>query len=219
MNSVTYFMISNVLSQDPSLGRLDKSAFSQQTLLEIFLSSITNTEGIIEDSTEPISTWRNLTFNESGELTRISWEGMNLEGSIELKWLPSTLKFLTLKSNHLSGSLDLTDLPDDTQSLFLLRNAFTGSIDLTRLPDSMLLLDVSGNHLSGCIDVTKLPASLKVLMLHSNDFSGWTDFRAIPETLKILSLCRTNLEGDLVQKVSTQKFSSTNSKVNIIIEE
>ncbi|KNH06871.1 hypothetical protein XU18_2344 [Perkinsela sp. CCAP 1560/4] len=139
---------------DSSLGRVDHGSFSHQTLMEMVIEGITNTERICGEGDEPIDIheWGGVTV-EGGEVVEIEWIKYYLKGSVHLGWLPSSVTKCVLVMNHLTGTLDLASLPTSMETLDLDYNAFTGSICLETLPAGMEHLDVSNNQLSA--DPTK----------------------------------------------------------------
>uniref|UniRef100_A0A7S4PIR2 Uncharacterized protein n=1 Tax=Paramoeba aestuarina TaxID=180227 RepID=A0A7S4PIR2_9EUKA len=108
------------ISADPSLGKVDKTSLSDQTLMELFIEGVTNTGEIWEsgDDSADISEWKGLTFDSNGTIKTIEWEHfgnyfeLNLTGSLQLQWLPSTLVRVAVSGHQLSGSIDLEHLPE-----------------------------------------------------------------------------------------------------------
>eukprot|EP00009_Paramoeba_aestuarina_P007703 CAMPEP_0201507794 /NCGR_PEP_ID=MMETSP0161_2-20130828/1357_1 /ASSEMBLY_ACC=CAM_ASM_000251 /TAXON_ID=180227 /ORGANISM="Neoparamoeba aestuarina, Strain SoJaBio B1-5/56/2" /LENGTH=75 /DNA_ID=CAMNT_0047902265 /DNA_START=303 /DNA_END=530 /DNA_ORIENTATION=- len=65
-----------VHSIDPSLGKVGQAAFSQQTLMELFLDGITeNRSDICGDDNEPkgMRDWRGIGVNTDDEVVEINW--------------------------------------------------------------------------------------------------------------------------------------------------
>mmetsp|Transcript_20865 Transcript_20865/g.32546 ORF Transcript_20865/g.32546 Transcript_20865/m.32546 type:complete len:229 (-) Transcript_20865:60-746(-) len=209
---------------DLAVGRIDKSDLSQQTLMEILVSGITNREYICDSGKDEdykdISKWNYTVFADlGGNVTAIYWDSLSvgrikLAGTLNLNALPPTVKNFDAFDNVLQGSLDLTNLPGSLRSLFLTNNAFTGTICVTRLPGQLEALSVSDNQLSGTVDLTKLPKGLTQLSLNRNLFEGETDFRQLPESLVRLHVGETSLSGEIFITCE-KKFDVKKSKVKL----
>ncbi|KNH00533.1 leucine-rich repeat protein [Perkinsela sp. CCAP 1560/4] len=135
---------------DPSLGRVDHDSFSHQTLMEMVIDGITNKEKVCGDFAEPkdIEEWEGVEI-EDGKVAKIDWDHFDMERSLHLEWLPSSVRKCTMFQSRLTGTLDLASLPISMKELDLGFNAFTGSINLERLPERMESISVFKNKLSG----------------------------------------------------------------------
>ena len=213
-----------LLTADASLGKVDKSTLSQQTLMELFTEGITNRSVVCgsHETPEDFSEWKNVSLDERQKIESIVWSEDGLEGTIDLSHLPDGVQRVDISNNKLAGEVDLehsarsltalrldsnaftdslklTRLPQGLQYLYLQSNAFTGSVSLTRLPASMENLDISSNMLSGSLDLTQLPPHLRELSLSANSFHGLTDFTQLPEELEVLRLENLpQLSGELL---------------------
>ncbi|KNH05484.1 hypothetical protein XU18_3455 [Perkinsela sp. CCAP 1560/4] len=94
--------------------------------MEKFIEMITNKENICGDPDEPkeIEEWKGVKV-EDGEVVEIDWEEFDLRGSLQLEWLPSSVRELLVSRIGLTGTLDWASLPASMQSLYLGGNAFT----------------------------------------------------------------------------------------------
>uniref|UniRef100_A0A7S4KNG2 Leucine-rich repeat protein n=1 Tax=Paramoeba aestuarina TaxID=180227 RepID=A0A7S4KNG2_9EUKA len=201
---------------DPSVGKIDKSSFDQQTLMEILINGIENPNDICgsKDSPKEIAKWRQIVMNYRHEVTDIDWSLHWIHGTIPLEWLPSTIITLKIHRNALSGSLNLTHLPPCMTRLTANDNQFRGEISLESLPDTLEELNVSCNELSGTINVTKLPQKLNSLFLHRNAFHGKTNFSQLQKSLRTFFVSDTNLSGDLRADWG-QLYAVKNSQVRL----
>mmetsp|Transcript_19484 Transcript_19484/g.30531 ORF Transcript_19484/g.30531 Transcript_19484/m.30531 type:complete len:240 (-) Transcript_19484:43-762(-) len=234
--------ILTLFTSDSSLGKVDKSFFSQQTLMELFIDEMTPKDCILGvEFTSPylkdIGEWAGIVVTE-GTVASTNWDTMGLEGSIRLEYLLMTAERvdiqnnrfagtvslqslhegiidLNLFSNSLRGSLDFTRLPDSLKSLNAHANRFTGSIDLTHLPAGMNFLDLGRNCLSGTLDFTNLPLEMDSLYLQINNFSGSCDFSHLPPSLKFLSIAKTKLEGVIWQSADMH-VSALGTQLNVL---
>mmetsp|Transcript_2186 Transcript_2186/g.3417 ORF Transcript_2186/g.3417 Transcript_2186/m.3417 type:complete len:229 (-) Transcript_2186:6-692(-) len=212
------------ISIDPSLGKVDKSSLSQQTLMELLIQDIDNKSDIcgLPENPKDISEWRDVSFNDSNEITQINWGCEELNGSIHLEWLPLTVAKVDIWNKFfsdavLTGTLDLSNLPASLRYLWLRGNEYFGEIDLTRLPGGMLELDVSYNRLSGRLDLTRLPDGIEVLLLQQNCFSGETNLSELPDSLVDFNVSNNrDLAGEITLEDSDTFFSADRTKINVV---
>ncbi|KNH03897.1 hypothetical protein XU18_4786 [Perkinsela sp. CCAP 1560/4] len=91
---------------DESIGRFDKSMLLQQSLMELFIFGIDNVEDIGESRENPtdVCTWDGVWCNAIVE--KFDWRCQNAEGtgSLELQFLPSSLKELNMAVNALGAN-------------------------------------------------------------------------------------------------------------------
>uniref|UniRef100_A0A7S4KSR4 Leucine-rich repeat protein n=1 Tax=Paramoeba aestuarina TaxID=180227 RepID=A0A7S4KSR4_9EUKA len=198
---ISAFVLMNTLlfiSVDPSLGKVDKRSFSQQTRMELFINGIRNKEGIPGYSDHPndITQWPELSFYED-KLSIIRWEMCRLEGEIDVQWLPSTTREILVYDNALEGSLDLTVLPDVLIRGNFSFNKFSGEINLTCLPPGLQELSLAANTFCGTVGLTKLPETLYHLHLFANSINGVIDVEKLPDSLAVLDVSFTMFEGNL----------------------
>eukprot|EP00009_Paramoeba_aestuarina_P002406 CAMPEP_0201507342 /NCGR_PEP_ID=MMETSP0161_2-20130828/1033_1 /ASSEMBLY_ACC=CAM_ASM_000251 /TAXON_ID=180227 /ORGANISM="Neoparamoeba aestuarina, Strain SoJaBio B1-5/56/2" /LENGTH=188 /DNA_ID=CAMNT_0047901679 /DNA_START=24 /DNA_END=589 /DNA_ORIENTATION=+ len=167
-------ILHHFVSWDSSIGKVDKSTLSDQTLMELFIEKIEN-KGIIygNHSTPPsITTWCSLQKADDDTIIAILWSRFLLVGTLRFEWLPSTICEVKMGSNCLSGSINLLELPDRLEHLTMWSNRLVGTIDLHRLPPAMVHLDLAMNKLSGTLNLEHLPDALQKLYLTENAFEG-----------------------------------------------
>ncbi|KNH04683.1 hypothetical protein XU18_4121 [Perkinsela sp. CCAP 1560/4] len=89
---------------DPSLGRVDKESLPQQALMEMVIDGVKNKEAICGDVDEPkdIKEWKGVGI-EGGKVVEIEWEEFRLRGSLDLQWLPSSVRKFLVRWNNLTG--------------------------------------------------------------------------------------------------------------------
>eukprot|EP00009_Paramoeba_aestuarina_P009058 CAMPEP_0201517848 /NCGR_PEP_ID=MMETSP0161_2-20130828/8851_1 /ASSEMBLY_ACC=CAM_ASM_000251 /TAXON_ID=180227 /ORGANISM="Neoparamoeba aestuarina, Strain SoJaBio B1-5/56/2" /LENGTH=191 /DNA_ID=CAMNT_0047915475 /DNA_START=41 /DNA_END=616 /DNA_ORIENTATION=+ len=168
------FLVS-VITSDPSLGKVDKSSMSEQTLMELFAEGITDNRSALSISRqEPqdIYDWKGLNFDSSGAVTGIGWILQKLGGSIRLEWLPASVKYVFVDRNRLSGTVCLTQLPHVLQTLLMTSNLFSGTVDLTQLPKELVRLRLNDNAFHGETDFIQLPPQLRDLRVDHTQLSG-----------------------------------------------
>ena len=107
------------IAVDPTLGKVDKSSFSMQTLMELFITGIENREVICGSGEEPddIDKWKGFKYcpeqppNTTEKLFTINWYDLHLVGTIDLQWLSQTISSLNMAGSTLNGYLSLSSLP------------------------------------------------------------------------------------------------------------
>lgn len=164
-----------LLSIDPSLGRVDKHSFSQQALMELLVSSVGDAEKIYqtEENLGDMTSWAGLSLNAaSTEVHEIKWRGYYLHGSLDLNWIPSTVRRFDVSQNNLEGALQLSALGAKMVSANFGYNQFSGTIDLTKLPEALTNLSLTSTIVSGDVDFRQLPRSLLYLDVSDTTLSG-----------------------------------------------
>mmetsp|Transcript_18166 Transcript_18166/g.28457 ORF Transcript_18166/g.28457 Transcript_18166/m.28457 type:complete len:222 (-) Transcript_18166:8-673(-) len=212
-----------LFSVDPSLGKVDKESLPQQVQMELLIAKIkkTGSIGTSANNHADISLWHGVNFSESGEVIEVNWPWGDLEGSIALEWIPSTVRKFQASGDiftgqGLTGSINLTSLPPFMTHLNLTENDFSGEICLTQLPSTLYALSLSYNRLTGTLDLTNLPMGMKKLYLDSNCFFGETDFSKLPT--EMLDLCLSgnrNLSGKLRWDAAAHTYTTNTQIVKI----
>ena len=181
-----------VACADDGIGRFDRSTLSQQSLMELFVFGIDKAEKICHSRESPaeVCQWKGASCNAGGEITALKWSyaSENGSGTVELKYLPSSMKELAMMYNALTGTITLGDLPDSMETLCLCGNHLTGRLDLDSLPAAMQHVDLSDNAFTGEISIEHLPNGLKDLYLCENQLSGPVCFTSLPPAFVNLDL-------------------------------
>ena len=214
------------MADDPCLSKIDSMMFSEQTLLEIFISDIRSKDAFQDQNGEfkDIGEWEGVYLRSDGSMRQVSWSNFKqaffadggslrfeflpqkvekldaawnyLWGTLQLSSLPKSLETISLSHNCLQGTLDFQCSPQKVSMIFLDYNEFSGKVDLTCLPEYLEYLFLSKNELSGSIDVEKLPESMQELLLDHNQFSGTVSFKCLPD-MRVLNLTHNELNGEL----------------------
>ena len=197
------------LSADPSLGKVDYSLFSDQTLMEMFVDGFDDEarkENQDNDGTYlDVCTWSCITCDDDERVTQIHMNNRDISHPLETFYVPpnanvaNTLPWLIRPRSRriMTGSVDLTHLPERTQILNLENNNLTGEIDLTQLPDRMKCLNLGDNRLTGEIDLTHLPDGMAGLFLSNNQLSGEIDLAHLPKSMLRIVLNDNQLSGGI----------------------
>mmetsp|Transcript_18147 Transcript_18147/g.28420 ORF Transcript_18147/g.28420 Transcript_18147/m.28420 type:complete len:238 (-) Transcript_18147:36-749(-) len=190
-------MFLTLFTIDPALGKVDKFSLSQEILMDLLTSDITNRDRICKnaDDLEKI-TWVGVTPSLKDEIVMISWYQMFLDGPIHLEWLPVTLVLAKISVNRLHGTVNLTNLPETLEEFIISTNDLTGSLKLESLPESMKNLALDQNHFVGSVNLEHLPKRLEYLYLQSNDMDGRVNLTKLPPKMRFLNLSRNGFIGN-----------------------
>ena len=184
-----------LLSVDPSIGRVDYSLMSDQTLTEMLIegfddeakSKYQDCEGMYLD----VCKWSLIKCDDDERVIQIKIDSRRISGSLDLCYVPPKVKVLNITSwikSQFAGSVDLTHLPDGIEDLFLQDNRFTGEIDLQHLPEDMIHLYLQNNQFTGKIDLTHLPKGMQRLSIANNQLTGEIDLAHLPDGIKSVYL-------------------------------
>ena len=208
------------LSVDPSLGRVDYSLMSDQTLMEMLFEGFDDRiKKRYKDNDETyidVSEWSCVKCDDAQRAIEIGIDSGHVSGSLALRYVPPRVKVLKIISagSRLTGSVDLTQLPDRMENLTLSNNQLTGEINLTLLPDTMIILALYSNQLSGEIDLTQLPGGMAWLYLDHNQFTGEIDLTHLPDAIKLLHLNHNQLSGSLIARKLPPGLCTIDVRVN-----
>ena len=191
-----------LLSVDPSLGRVDYSLLSDQTLLEMLIDGFDDAskqpyqdnDGMYQD----VCTWCCVTCDDDDRVIEVDIDSTSVGGSLELCYIPPKVKELyvtTMYGNRLTGSVDLTHLPGGMHDLSLSKNRLNGEIDLTCLPNRTTYLYLDNNQFTGEIDLTQLPDGMKELFLNNNQLSGSLVLSKLPPAMRCMNVRGNNFHA------------------------
>ena len=218
-------MLFTIASIDPFLGRPDLDSLSDQSRMELFMSTLSENsihpyfsdgEGGFEDCCD----WKRVGCDESGHVIEITWVLKKFAKLTEFHLLPPTVRILHLSLNRIAASFDLSVFPTALEDLDIGGNVFegsltfggapprlaelhvpynqlSGSVDFSSIPRQLIVLKVSVNSLHGSIDLTALPPGLCDLRLNSNIFSGSICLESLPSNIDLIDLSMNDLEGPL----------------------
>uniref|UniRef100_A0A7S4NWK7 Leucine-rich repeat protein n=1 Tax=Paramoeba aestuarina TaxID=180227 RepID=A0A7S4NWK7_9EUKA len=203
---------------DPTvLSRPDKNAMPQQTLLELLVANFDDknafrdADGYFDD----IKNWRGVSLNDAGDVTAIDWEEEDAGyvypkpgGSIDLSWIPSTVRDFDIPQLTLQGTIDTFELPRKLRDIDVSRNLFTGTLETGGLPRDLRSIYVGHNQLTGTLDIQGLPRGLKTLSASKNSFSGPIVFSDLPETLHYCMLSNNSFSGFLDMSVLPENIKT-----------
>ncbi|KNH07186.1 leucine-rich repeat protein [Perkinsela sp. CCAP 1560/4] len=169
---------------------------------------------------EAVCAWEGVDCSENCEIRNIDWQQhpnvmdlfgdadgahdddvgpVRCGGSIDLRWVPSTVEKLSIPDLCLSGSVDTSVLPREMFSIQLKGNTFSGTFSTAALPPKIRTVDVSKNRLCGSLDLARgfLPERIYIFRVSHNEFSGSVDLSSLPVSLKELWLNANRLSGSI----------------------
>ena len=129
-----------LLAVDSSLGRVDYSSLSDQTLMEILI------DGFDDETTKryrdedgmfiDVCDWECITCDADKRVV-----GINLEddaiGSFQLSHIPPKVRILHLANCRITGEIDFKQISEALREFNLNDNQLTGSADVAHLPETM----------------------------------------------------------------------------------
>ena len=203
--SISYFhnhfftkMIATLSAADPHLSRLDLDSLPLQTQMELLVESLEgktkfqDSEGGYFD----VSSWIGVNFYENA-IVKIGWRdsfwGGHVHGSLDLRWLPPTVRDVSITGTKMQGTVDMQNLPKNIEHLYLQRNALSGTIDLSNISDKFFNLVLHTNRFSGTLDLSALPPYIRYLCLQANEFHGDVRIGPFPKSLVSLRLEKNKL--------------------------
>eukprot|EP00835_Amoeboradix_gromovi_P005009 NODE_433_length_8727_cov_0.399397.p1 type:complete len:913 gc:universal NODE_433_length_8727_cov_0.399397:5586-8324(+) len=127
----------------------------------------------------------------AGQVNKIKWPNMGLNGTMDSKCMPKYLTSLDLSLNEITGSVP-NSMPSSLTNLTLHSNKLSDALP-SDLPLSLEYLDVSDNKIDGSIP-SALPTGLQWLLVNRNNLSG-TLPDTIPPGLIYLDVSSNNLSG------------------------
>ena len=199
------------------LGRFDTSSLSDQALIELFVSGF-NDVNFAKDANGDfidIQLWKAVKFDKTGKLfsiNMIDYGGVFHDrnpnpsiqtrsfcggGSVDLKYIPPSVRIFRLKSMLLTGTIDTAALPPDLQIFDVNDSCFEGSFCVKTLPKELREVVVSHNQLSGSLDIENLPPQVRIFSVRNNNFSGLIHLCSLPNKLCTLDIQRNHFEGTL----------------------
>ena len=210
-----------ILAHDGGLGRFDRACIPQQALMELLVENVQRTrERRKKRAAEDACAWKGVDCDADANVVSIEFSdsfkggsvdvqyipqsvkkfvafGNNFKGSLDLRTLPKSLEVFDMSLNELSGELVL-DVPQHRlQEIDLSQNNFHGSLRFDALPDTLIELRLSENLLSGSIDLASLPVSIEGLSLEGNALSGEVGFDALPASIRWIDLSGNMFTGSV----------------------
>ena len=187
------------VSVDASLGRIDYSSFSDQTLMELLIDGLSeDSKYLFQDGDgayKDVCDWIIVECHAEGNVNVVRCGFVQLEGSISTECMPPNITDFDLSSRGLSGSCQVRRLPKSLTSLRIDENKFEGTVDFTGFPEKMHTIVLYSNRFHGSCGFTALPEPLTHLNISHNAFSGAIRLDRLPQGLQCLNLRGNKLSG------------------------
>ena len=104
----------------------------------------------------PACKWMGAYCYIENEVHALIWTELKLQGTVEWKHLPSTLRNLGLQRNKLRGEVDFSVLPEALTKMLIGNNLFSGALCFENFPPFLTVLDLSNCCFSGHVDLAIL---------------------------------------------------------------
>ena len=210
-------MLLTLFCADTPLGRFSHADLSHQSLMELLANgfdeetqrSFTDLEGNFLDFCNNLWVRCNperevIQFSIFDEHTR----RIALRGTLETKYLPSTLQGLTITHfcedmaadpeaffGEIGGTLDFAALPNALRTMQVVFAPFAGSVAFTALPHELRRLQLQNCAFDGSIELGALPQKIEHIILARNRFVGTFNFENLPPSLSELDVSYNLLSG------------------------
>ena len=202
-------LIAPFCTDSESLGRIDYASLTEQSLMELLASRLTDVKHFQDDdgTFTDISKWTGLSFREE-RLTHIDW--CNIEffyplddenpsispgGCIDLRFVPPHVMSITLKNMRFGGTVRTACLPNELRGFLISENCFDGEFEISELPRTLQFIEIQKNRFCGTLDIPGLPDTCIRFDAGSNLFVGSIDMTSLPVNLIYFSAQSNNLTG------------------------
>ena len=195
-----------IASVDPTLGRLDYDSLSDQALMEMFVSHLSeeSTKKFKDGNGEfmDISEWPDVESHaRDGQVLKLNWLGgisNVLSGELSFDFIPTKIQRIDIHSHpRLVGTVQTIHLPASLAHLGIFCTQMHGPFDMTKLPKNLQVCDIAENRFSGSCVLSALPSTLTLLDARRNKFSGSIDITKLPLGFESLSLSFNQLTGEV----------------------
>ena len=194
-----------LLTADIGLSRVDACSLSDQIILEIMVTEITDTTRFktADGDFKAYDAWDGIVAKPGAQVEQIVWS-TNLKpyfrggGTITMTHFPPKITMFDIAWNSLEGEVVWSALPPSLRFFRAEFNKLTGTVDLTSLPPALLDFRAAGNRLEGSIDLSCLPENIRAISLNSNQLSGSVRLVGLPASLGILFLENNKFIGEVI---------------------
>ena len=177
-----------------SLGGFNHDDIPQNDLMELLVADFDDKTCFQSDGAFlQLSAWPGVVMDTEGSVEKIMWRGgiyafFNGDGSIDFRWIPSTVTKFGISNNTLSGTLDAAVLPRGLRYLGITHNQICGTVDLYTVPRTMVGLYIGSNRLHGSLHLEDLPPPLEAFDASRNKFEGTLAFQGLPPSIRNIRL-------------------------------
>mmetsp|Transcript_468 Transcript_468/g.798 ORF Transcript_468/g.798 Transcript_468/m.798 type:complete len:140 (-) Transcript_468:121-540(-) len=109
------------LFANPSIGKIpEKSSLSHQTLMELLIEKADNKHLACRNAENPADVigWFGVVCNDQHKVINVYWGYTAVGGSIQLEWLPETVREAFLNDGTYTGTVNLTELARPRQAFW-----------------------------------------------------------------------------------------------------
>ena len=145
-----------------------------------------------------INEWKWTKFDPNGDVLVIDWSDKWPDansGTIELRWLPDTIKSFHITGTKYERTLDVGGLPASLENLYLQRNNMDGTVDFAAVSMRMRNFVLHTNRFHGALDLRSIPPNMEYLCLQKNNFTGVVTVGALPSSLYHLLLGMNQIQS------------------------
>ena len=197
--------VQQVLSVDPSLGRLDYDSLSDQALMEMLIEPMEEEEkdtlkdghGFSKGNFLDVCEWECIECTDD-RVTHVDISEYDFtKKRVPFEFIPPLVKRFKLSDCKAHGTVDTSSLPKNLETFEIDVNDLEGSLNFKGFPRKLRLIDISENYFSGSCALSDLPDSLTDFIAYENNLSGEITLNALPAALKNLILSKNVLEGEV----------------------
>ena len=190
---------------DPSLGRLDYDSLSDQTLMEMLISGMDDSQKkFFQDNGgnfKDVCEWTGFTWEVKCENERVHSILLTSfkfsERQFPFEFIPPLVKTLLISLCEMHGTLETSHLPRDLIRFEVMRTKLHGTINFGALPQKLESLVISYNDFSGSCALSDLPDTLVKFRAENNNFSGEISLNNLPVAMKKINLSNNKLCGSI----------------------
>ena len=212
-----------ILTTELSLGRVDLSSFSDQTLMEMLIDGFDESSKKMYQHKDgeylDVCEWCSVKCDSDERVVEIS-ECLDVSGSLQLAYIPPKVRELIIPFQQLKGSFDFAYVPRSMEFLSLDNNRLTGTLNLEKLPPNIRIIHLHGNQLSGSLRFDTLPAKMRNINVSNNRFTGQFVATNLPPVLALLNAKDNHFSAIAVVDSETEAFINlSGSGVTSVIDE
>ena len=208
-----------LLADLPGAGRFNIDCMSQQMAMETLCADVENIHKVQDANGDfmPIESWSGLKFDSDGNISEIDFDsnyGANLfrdedepevdenppigpGGSMELQWIPQSVRKFFMQEVRISGTVDTHKLPRRLEEFDISKNKFTGEFRTEGLPDTLRVLNIQMNNLSGSLSIAAIPRCMHRFYASYNNFSGEVNLNDLPPEIAVFHVQHNALCGSI----------------------
>ena len=192
-----------ISTADTALARVDTSSLSDQTMMELFVSEMTDeSQREFKDADGnflDVCSWIGVDCDDECNVTEVNFSNERLQGHVLTQFTPRKTLELNLYNGvaKKTGTLDAASLSETLIRLCIERQDFSGEVDFSSLPRAMVSLEIAESNFSGQANLDDLPPRMELFEIQGHRFHGKIHFAKLPRTLQVIDNSRNALSGAL----------------------